>query len=114
MLSVTSASMTKRIGTTRWTAPEILNGLHYSEKADVFSFGMVLYEIFARKLPFYEEMWDSKVEEHIVSGLRPELPTNVPSLFSDMLIACWHAEPQRRPTFVRIIEAIETGSSINL
>jgi len=104
--SVTSQSMTKKVGTTRWNAPEVLNSLNYSEKADCYSFGMVLYEIFEKKLPFHEEMWDSKVEEHIIAGFRPEIPESCPQIFANIIKACWASNPEDRPTFTQILLTI--------
>lgn len=47
-----SDRMTNRIGTFQWMAPEVINGEKYSEKADVFSYGIILWEIASREPPY--------------------------------------------------------------
>ena len=103
--SVYSQSLTKRIGTTRWTAPEVLIGGNYTEKSDVYSFGMILYEIFSGNVPFFEEMWDSKVEEQIVAGTRPDIPQSTPPMFEEIMRACW-ITPAERPSFSNIASTL--------
>lgn len=44
--------MTGKIGTYQWMAPEVISGLNYTEKADVFSFGIILWEIASREPPY--------------------------------------------------------------
>jgi mitogen-activated protein kinase kinase kinase 9 len=45
--------MTSKIGTYQWMAPEVIHGFKYTEKADVFSFGVILWELATRKPPYY-------------------------------------------------------------
>lgn len=47
-----SEKMTNKIGTFQWMAPEVIEGHRYSEKADVFSFGIILWEIASREPPY--------------------------------------------------------------
>ena len=47
-------SASKAAGTAEWTAPEVLRGLPYSEKADVFSFGVILQELMTQQVPWEE------------------------------------------------------------
>ncbi|EQC35454.1 TKL protein kinase, variant [Saprolegnia diclina VS20] len=49
---VSEESMTNAVGTYRWTAPEVLKGKHYDEKADIYSFGMILTELDTHALPY--------------------------------------------------------------
>ena len=49
-----------RVGTLRWTAPEVLRSESYSFKSDVFSFGLVMWEMWARELPFLGESFDNR------------------------------------------------------
>ena len=45
--------MTSKIGTYQWMAPEVIKGFKYTEKADVFSFGVIMWELATRKPPYY-------------------------------------------------------------
>ncbi|CAN0264517.1 unnamed protein product, partial [Scytosiphon promiscuus] len=47
-----SEKMTGQAGTYHWMAPEVINSQHYTEKADVFSYGIILWEIFTRAIPY--------------------------------------------------------------
>lgn len=51
---VRSLRMTKGMGTPRYMAPELLEGKPYNEKADVYSFGILAWEILSQKLPYSE------------------------------------------------------------
>lgn len=47
-----SEKMTGQAGTYHWMAPEVINSQHYTEKADVFSYGIILWEIYTRAIPY--------------------------------------------------------------
>lgn len=70
--------MTDRIGTFQWMAPEVIVGKNYSEKADVYSFGIILWE-FASREPPYKKITPAKVSMEVVKNdLRPKPPKNTP------------------------------------
>lgn len=105
-------NMTKAAGTCQWMAPEVHSG-SYDEKADVFSYAMVLFEIIAREIPFEDE--DSiQVVEIIAKGGRPDLeavPPDRPQAFQDIMEQCWNQGPSSRPPFAEIamrLRAIKT------
>ena len=67
-----------RVGSPLWTAPEILNGKRYSENVDTYSFGVVMFEVAARQLPYQQErearVAPKKLLEQIAGGgLKPRL-----------------------------------------
>lgn len=101
-------------------APETLdtNGMEveYDEKADVYSFGVILWELFACKFPFDEYLENSKyasvdakgdmqfklveIKKAIVDeSLRPTLPADVPQKYRDMIEMCWQRSAAARPDF---------------
>ncbi|KAG2453337.1 hypothetical protein HYH02_001561 [Chlamydomonas schloesseri] len=94
--------MTGGLGTYQWAAPEVLAHQRYSEKADVYSFGMVLYECLTRKLP-YEGMTAVQAAVGVVNhGLRPEIPRGTPPAVAELIRACWAAIPEQRPSFTQV------------
>jgi serine/threonine protein kinase len=101
-----AASMTMRVGTTRWTAPEVLCGSHYLPSADVYSFAVLLWELGTLKIPYADTRFSHQLEASIVDGARlptEEFPPAVASLAAD----CWHANPAQRPTFTVICERLQ-------
>lgn len=95
--------MTNQVGTSRWMAPELLRATGtYDEKVDVYSFGMFVYEVVCRRVPF--ESCDDMVElsSAIQAGTRPDLgclPKDSPVTVRSLLQFCWHHDPSVRPTF---------------
>ncbi|KXS21569.1 kinase-like protein [Gonapodya prolifera JEL478] len=91
------------VGSIRWIAPELFDLTPNTEKSDVFAFGMILYELVSRRLPFHEYN-DDQVEQAYRRGLRPVIPEKVPAGFKSIIEHCWHQDPSKRPTFVQMIE----------
>lgn len=91
----------------KWTAPEAANHSKFSIKSDVWSFGIVLYEIVTKGGTPYPDMTNAEVLDRIGKGYRmPQPPNCVPKYYSIML-ECWHKEPQRRPTFDALYHTLE-------
>ena len=91
-----------------WLAPEILSGKEYTEKADVYSFGVILYEILTLKPFFGEYTFMSKMEDDIIKGKRPELPSDDNLDFVELIRDCWQNDPVRRPNFADIITRVNS------
>jgi serine/threonine protein kinase len=88
-----------RCGTPCWTAPEIISGTtaKYSEKADVYSFAIVMWEVLTRKAP-YQDKNMMTVALNVINGDRPPVPADCPKAFGDIMQRAWKAKPDRRPT----------------
>ncbi|KAJ8633932.1 hypothetical protein MRB53_027268 [Persea americana] len=93
--------MTAETGTYRWMAPEVINHQAYDQKADVFSFAIVLWELTTAKVP-YDNMTPLQAALGVRKGLRPELPENMHPRLLDLMQRCWDAVPSQRPSFSEI------------
>jgi serine/threonine protein kinase len=71
-----SGLMTSTIGTTAWIAPELFLKRPYSEKADVFSFAILVWEVIMNGSMPYEEMTPFEIPEKVVKGARPNVAGN--------------------------------------
>eukprot|EP01102_Stenamoeba_stenopodia_P014052 TRINITY_DN4636_c0_g2_i1.p1 TRINITY_DN4636_c0_g2~~TRINITY_DN4636_c0_g2_i1.p1 ORF type:complete len:1322 (+),score=264.84 TRINITY_DN4636_c0_g2_i1:1203-5168(+) len=93
-----------------WLAPEIISKQKYTEKADVYSFGIIIWELLARKVPFAEMEFLWEIQESIVEGKRPEIPP-CPVLYRELIDGCWAGDPEMRPNFDTILQKLEMVTS---
>jgi predicted Ser/Thr protein kinase/uncharacterized protein YkvS len=90
------------IGPIRWMAPESISKRKYSKKSDVWSFGIVVWEIVAQREPHSDiEIVDAAVQIRD-KGLVPKIPENCPPLLREIMLLCWKQQPEERPTFQEI------------
>uniref|UniRef100_A0A3B4ZKA4 Tyrosine-protein kinase n=1 Tax=Stegastes partitus TaxID=144197 RepID=A0A3B4ZKA4_9TELE len=83
----------------KWTAPEAINSNKFSIKSDVWSFGILLYEIMTfGKMP-YPAMSNYQVVQKVPQGYRMPSPPNCPKVLYDIMMNCWKDNDQDRPTF---------------
>jgi serine/threonine protein kinase len=103
-----SGQTKSNIGPLRWMAPESLQSSTYSTQSDVWSFGIVVYEIVARHEPHFDEDPMSIGFRIRDEGLVPTIPETCDPFIRDLMLACWHPEPAKRPTFDQICELIKS------
>ncbi|XP_062337359.1 tyrosine-protein kinase Lyn isoform X2 [Osmerus eperlanus] len=83
----------------KWTAPEAINYGSFTIKSDMWSFGVLLYEILTYgKIP-YPGMSNGEVMTSVQRGYRMPRPENCPSELYDIMSTCWKTKPEDRPTF---------------
>jgi serine/threonine protein kinase len=111
MISLESAlKMTMGVGTPAYMAPE-MDSEEWGEDdisgpADVFSFGMMLWELAADQRPFAKydpKTAGFKVRQDISGGIRPDMPENVTAEMRELITACWDQIPDNRPRFDDIV-----------
>ncbi|POG63427.1 kinase-like domain-containing protein, partial [Rhizophagus irregularis DAOM 181602=DAOM 197198] len=105
---VSNKDETKIYGVMPYVAPEVLRGKPYTQAADIYSFGMVMYYIITGRQPFDDCAHDEKLALQICSGIRPEIP-EIPELKSnryiDLMKKCWDLNPDNRPN-VELISSV--------
>jgi tRNA A-37 threonylcarbamoyl transferase component Bud32 len=104
----TQANTLTMCGTPCYTAPEILRNAHYTTKADVYSFAVVLWELVTREEPFSGMPPFQVIFAVGTKGARPEIPSWCPPELAKLIQMCWADDPNQRPSFNQIIEYLES------
>ncbi|RHZ58653.1 hypothetical protein Glove_372g27 [Diversispora epigaea] len=96
-------------GVLPYIAPEVLSGgEEYTKAADVYSFGIIVYEIVTGFPPYPDIPHDKDLAMKICNGLRPKIPFHTPKLITRMIMRCWDARVTHRPSFYRLWEDLFT------
>uniref|UniRef100_A0A8C4S6S7 PTK6 protein tyrosine kinase 6b n=1 Tax=Erpetoichthys calabaricus TaxID=27687 RepID=A0A8C4S6S7_ERPCA len=85
----------------KWTAPEAITHGRYSVKSDVWSFGILLFEIISYgQIPYSGKIYILK------TGYRMPPPENCPDIIYKLMLACWNDRPKERPSFKELSEQL--------
>ncbi|XP_058978008.1 tyrosine-protein kinase Fer isoform X2 [Musca domestica] len=91
----------------KWTAPEALNFGKYTSLCDVWSYGILMWEIFSKGDTPYSGMTNTQAREKIDHGYRMPAPDNAPAEMYRLMLKCWAAEPESRPHFDEIYNVVD-------
>ena len=101
-----NATMT-RCGTPCWTAPEIIRGEKYDERADVFSFGIIMWQALTRREPFAGRNFMG-VSLDVLEGKRPQIPGDCTAEYRKMVKKCWHGVADKRPLMEDVVAFLDS------
>lgn len=115
-----SQAMTVQVGTWRWMAPEVFEpeeaDARYNSKADIYSFGILMYEVLERRMPYSErfgvDISDPRIGLYVCQGLRPTIKlkeTDHPVLSEliPLMRRAWDPNPELRPDFAELEENLK-------
>ncbi|XP_062975761.1 mitogen-activated protein kinase kinase kinase 12 [Elgaria multicarinata webbii] len=98
-------------GTVAWMAPEVIRNEPVSEKVDIWSFGVVLWELLTGEIP-YKDVDSSAIIWGVGSNsLHLPVPTSCPDGFKILLRQCWNSKPRNRPSFRQILLHLDIASA---
>ncbi|EXX50442.1 uncharacterized protein OCT59_023895 [Rhizophagus irregularis] len=84
----------------------IVRSFIFNEKSDVYSIGVLLWEISSGKSPFEGKLYDSNLVNQILQGYRETIVSNTPLDYSNLYIECWNGESDNRPVMNQIISKL--------
>lgn len=91
-----------------YPAGQVLDKGERSFKSDIYSFGMVVWEILTRKIPWAGESHGFEIFRRVaLKGERPDIPEEVPADLVYIMRACWVTVPSERPSFESILKLME-------
>jgi len=94
-------NMTANVGTPAWMAPEVLLSSKYTEKADVYSFAIVMWEMITGEQP-YASMKTWSIPQHVIEGNRPPIPKDINPDYAKVMRKCWDTKEENRPSFAEL------------
>jgi len=106
-VSSSTTKTSKAVGSVRWRAPELFKRQAVATPAaDIYSFGMILWELATRQLPFSDAADEQTVISWIKDGEQEKIPADCPKALADMIQACW-GPPDKRPTAAEILTQLK-------
>ncbi len=96
-----------KVGTLLWMAPELFDDEpKVTAASDIYSFGMVLWELVTRRLP-YDKWRPEAAGVRIAQGKKEEIPGDCPAALKKIIESCWQSAPTDRPTAIRVQEDLK-------
>ncbi|CAG5128054.1 unnamed protein product [Candidula unifasciata] len=105
-------SLTSRQFPVKWTAPEALRDNTFNTKTDMWSFGILLWEIYSFGRVPYPRIHQTDVIKHIEGGYRMEAPEGCPPEIYSIMTDAWKLKPADRPTFSQVLSELNSMRSV--
>ncbi|CAG8484287.1 14158_t:CDS:2, partial [Cetraspora pellucida] len=100
---VNESKDSKSYGVLPYVAPEVLRGDPYTEAADIYSLGMIMWEMSSNEPPFSDRAHDYKLAREICLGLRPPIISGTPKGYVAAMLRCWDCDQSKRPTIDELL-----------
>lgn len=108
---ISTMNMTAVAGTPKWESPEILAGEPYTSASDVYSYGMMLFELVSGEEPFAEVQTIVELVKTVYEKkLKPKIPASCPNNIAALIKDCLNNSPKKRPTMDQVIEILRSLS----
>lgn len=91
----------------KWLAPETLEKRVYSPKTDIWSFGVLVFEIYSDGAEPYQGQSNVDSRQNIIRGRLVDMPKGTPDGIKKIVAQCWKRDPAERPTFEAISNAMK-------
>ncbi|RGB23565.1 kinase-like domain-containing protein, partial [Rhizophagus diaphanus] len=89
-------------GVIPYIAPEIFKGSKFTKEADIYSLGMVMWELTTGRKPFDNVEHDHTLIYKILYGERPRITEDIPKCYASLMKSCWDSDPKKRPSIKKI------------
>jgi len=100
------------VGTIAWMAPELFERRAiYTQKSDIYSLGVTLWELVSRKIPFADASNPSLIPSWVSKGEREDIPKDCPAKLASLIAACWEASPGKRPDADTVVTYLKSDKT---
>ncbi|POG74651.1 kinase-like domain-containing protein [Rhizophagus irregularis DAOM 181602=DAOM 197198] len=99
-------------GVIPYVAPEIFKGAAFSKASDIYSMGMIMWELTTGCKPFANIEHDINLIYKIIDGRRPEITDDTPEDFINLIKKCWNPDPRKRPSAKKICESFDLWANM--
>ncbi|KAG9303187.1 hypothetical protein G9A89_003528 [Geosiphon pyriformis] len=103
----TTTEEKKIYGVIPYISPEVLRGENFTTAGDIYSYGMLLWELATGKPPFHDRSHDHILIMAILNGQRPKITSPlIPTSIAKIIKKCWDVNPKNRPTAIEVFNML--------
>jgi serine/threonine protein kinase len=102
-----AASNSNIRGVPPFIAPEVFSNYKFTQKSDIYAFGIIMYLVATGESPFRDISSDKDLVCDVLSGRRPTMPSSAPNEYRRLAMKCCAANPMKRPEIYKICRKIE-------